>query len=132
MQAHRIFVMIERDQQDDDPDDILNVWVFANPYDAVEHGQRLEAANERLWDDSQEWLRKQAPLVKRLFDEVVRPHLYRGKPEIEAAARARLAEMIEAEIGPQPSLDAMYGRLDIFEVAEGKKAALIWSNYKRS
>ena len=116
------FVVIERAMEDDEYDEILNVWVFNDEDTALDHVKTMKAISEEVWNVDEAWRQKYITIRDRLFDEIVRPHLYK---DYEAEVRQRLAAMIVKEIGERPGLDGMCGNLDVFKCEPGTAAELI-------
>lgn len=126
--ASEYFVCIESGcDGDDEPVEIADVRLFASADAALCYAQELSNESEGIWQASRNWLDRRQPMFNSLFDDVVRPVLHRaGEPE----ARERLNSMIEAELGPQPSLDGMCGQLDVFRCREGAPIERLWANYR--
>lgn len=118
------YVVIERCQRDDDPDTIVNILVFEAKEAALEHVEAVLARSEERWAIWKEWLDRSDAARLRLFDEVVKPHLYKTEKE----ARERLADLLRKEVGPEPSRDEFIGLLEVFRCVPDTRAELIWSS----
>ena len=121
-------IVLERGTLDDDPDEIIHIWIHETRKEAIAQCEKLKALDEANFQVLAAWRLADMALLNELFDEHVRPHLGRGG---EVDARNNLARIIRDRllaaglIEPDPKNTAG-GQVECFEVQADGTPKCVW------